>query len=349
MNPPDEFSLPYCVERAWPSRSWRDANVVLAVSSGPDSVAMLHALLAVKRVCGGRGSLIVAHLNHALRGAAADCDQSWLVALCERLQIPLELGRADGATLTQSGQGGIEAGARKVRYQFLRETAERLGARYVAVAHTKDDQVETVLHRIVRGTGLHGIGGMAVARPLSQGVTLIRPLLAITRPEVMAYLREIGESWRDDESNADRRWTRNRLRHDLLPLLRAKYNAGVDDALLRLAEQAKEVQQFVMESADELVGQCVTVDRRPAWDVPEQADKVHIDCRPLADRPLALISEVCRAAWSQAGWPLQAMGFVHWRQLSDLVRWRRSDPLNLPGGVRASRAERDHLVMERPT
>lgn len=346
MNSPDKTTFVAHINRAWPADSWRDANVVLGVSSGPDSVAMLHAMLALKAEAGGRGSLFVAHLNHALRGEAADADQEWLAALCRHWQVPLESGRVDPSTLTGSGGGGLEAAARSVRYQFLRDTAERLGARFVAVAHTGDDQVETVLHRIVRGTGLHGLAGMAVARPLSPGVTLIRPMLSVSRAEVLAYLRDMGQTWREDESNVDRQWTRNRLRHELLPLLRAEYNPGVDGALLRLAAHARDVQQLVRASAAELIERYVAIEWLPGGDAAGRASRVRIDSRQLAKVPPVLISEVCRAAWLQAGWPQQAMGLPHWQQVAELIQGLRTVPANLPGGFCARPADGHWVVIE---
>src|SRR5262245_51646105 len=168
------------VDKAWPTRQWSDSHVVLAVSGGPDSVALLRAVMSLKQRAGGPGRLFVAHLHHGLQ-AAADEDQAWLEKLCRRWGIPIELGRADVATSAAEYGDGLEAAARDARYEFLRATAEALGARWVAAGHTADDQVETVFHRIVRGTGFAGLAGMPRARALAPSVTLVRPLLDVRR------------------------------------------------------------------------------------------------------------------------------------------------------------------------
>ena len=137
--------------------------------------------MALKKEASGSGTLYVAHLNHALRGSDADADEAWLKALCQRWNVPLELGRANVSEIAVQHGDGLEAAARTARYDFLRQTAERLGARFVATAHTSDDQVETVLHRLVRGTGLAGLAGIPITRPISPSVTLVRPLLDVRR------------------------------------------------------------------------------------------------------------------------------------------------------------------------
>ncbi len=325
-------------EAAWPAEHWRDLNVLLAVSAGADSVALLRAAMATKSKAGGRGRVFVAHLNHALRGAEADADEAWLKALCERLNLPLEVGLSDVAKLAAEQGDGLEASARTARYDFLRNTAERLGARLVATAHTRDDQVETILHRIVRGTGLAGLAGISSTRPLSPSVTLVRPLLDATRQDVLDYLAALGQDYRSDSSNDDLRFTRNRLRLELLPLLREQYNAEADAALLRLAAQARDAQQLVAELAGGPARKCVS---------PSEGNAVRIDCRPLCGQPPLVIREVCKIAWTDAGLPLQAMGFEQWQQLADLVRGDGGlAAVNLPGNVRARR-DGYYLLLER--
>ena len=342
------------VTAAWPAADWRETHVLLAVSGGPDSVALLRAVHSLKQCAGGRGEVFVGHLNHGMRGEDADADQSWLAELCDRLELPLETGHADVAGLA-AGQGdGWEAAARTARYDFLRRTAERVGARWVATGHTRDDQVETIVHRLIRGTGLAGLGGMRRARSLSPTATLVRPMLEVRRDEVLAYLNALGQDFRTDATNADVRFTRNRLRKRLLPLLRTEFNADFDEAIVRLAEQAAESQQVIEWHAAELVLKCVQIDwpapldrtqeKRQAGVQPPAAESVRIDCRPLAGQPVLIVREVCRAAWREAKWPLQAMGFDEWQRLALLAMGDEVRPrINLPGNIRAGR--RDELLV----
>jgi tRNA(Ile)-lysidine synthase len=213
--------------------------------------------------------------------------------------------------------------------------AERAGARFLATAHTANDQVETVLHRILRGTGIEGLAGMAKARPLTPGVALVRPMLDLKRHEVLDYLAAIGQDFRTDATNQDIRWTRNRLRHDLLPQLRERYNLQVDAAILRLAAQAGEVQQAVAGLAATLAEQCVDA----------KVKRATVDCMALEGQPTVVVREVFKFAWRHAGWSEQSMGFEEWQQLAVLATGTGSQMLNLPGGIRAKR-EGQLVVLE---
>jgi len=334
-------------EQAWPALGWRDTHVVLAISGGADSVAMLRAAEVVKRRRGGNGKLFVAHLNHSLRGCESDADAEWIADLCRQLGIPSEIGKCDLAAIAENQGDGMEAAARTARYDFLRHAAERVGARYVAVAHTADDQIETVLHRILRGTAIAGLCGIPRSRPLARSVSLIRPLLNARRREVLEYLEAIGQSFRTDNSNADTRWTRNRLRHELLPTLRDVYNADIDAALLRLAAQASESQKLIAHTASQLAIECVTIEYGTAPEVePRQAIRVRIDAECLTNQPPLIAREVCKTAWESAGWRLQAMGFEQWQQLAEFAAGENTSPaVHLPGGVRARRDGR-HLILQ---
>jgi len=337
-------------DAAWPVNGWRHSHVVLAVSGGADSVAMLRAAVALKDSAGGSGQLFVAHLNHGLRGIEADADEKWLAALCRRLNVPLESAQANIEALAAKQGDGWEAAARAARYEFLRRTAERLGARFVATAHTADDQAETVLHRIIRGTGLSGLAGIPSVRPLTDDIALVRPLLAATRRKVLDHLAAIGQDYRSDSSNADLRWVRNRMRHELLPLLRANFNSDVNEALVRLAAQAADAQQLIANLAAELAKGCVSVELEGLRGVESQraqlrggaqratARRATINCRQLAGQPPIVVREVCKNVWAQANWPQQAMGYLEWQQLAAHVQGEGDGPtLNLPGNVQARR------------
>ena len=152
---------------AWPAAKWRSVHVVVAVSGGADSMALLRGLLELKRRDGGAGAVHAVHVNHQLRREAAEADEAWVRAECRRLGVPLEVERADVTTLAAKQGDGLEAAARTARYATLTSAAERLGARFVALGHTRDDQVETVLFRVLRGTGLRGLAGMPGMRRLS--------------------------------------------------------------------------------------------------------------------------------------------------------------------------------------
>jgi tRNA(Ile)-lysidine synthase len=326
-NSPSGYELERRLAESWPVREWCDTHVVLGVSGGADSIAMLRAMAALKERHGGRGELYVGHLNHGLRGSAADADEGWLRLLCERLKLTLAAKKMDVSAIAAEQGDGWEAAARSARYAFLQALAERSGARFVATAHTANDQVETVLHRILRGTGIDGLTGIAKARALTLAVALVRPMLELKRQDVLDYLAAIGQEFRTDTTNQNTQWTRNRLRHELLPHLRERYNPQVDSAVLRLGSQAGEAQQVVAQLAATLGERCVDA----------KLPRIQIDCTALEGQPTIVVREVFKFAWRQAKWPEQSMGFEEWQQLALLAAIPGPRTLNLPGSIGAKR------------
>ena len=320
---PSEF--PQKLAAAWPADQWHDVTVLVAVSGGADSVALLRGLAAVRLA--GPGRLVGAHFNHHLRGAESDADEQFVVELCRSIGLACEVGRAD-ASLAAATSDGLEAAARAARYAFLQSAAERLGARYVVTAHTADDQAETILHRIVRGTGLAGLAGMPRSRSLGPAVTLLRPMLGLRRADVVSFLAELGQPYCEDATNLDADFTRNRLRHELLPQLAEQYNPQAAEALLRLGRLAGEAQSVISGLVEKLLPACVRC---------EGPSRISIDCRKLATEPRAIVRELLIAAWRRQGWGEQAMGYDHWERLADLVQGTAPGSLTLPGAVQATR------------
>jgi tRNA(Ile)-lysidine synthase len=335
---------------SWPPADWRDMSVLVAVSGGADSVALICAMAALRSLSPGR--LIVAHVNHQLRGGEAAADERFVLELSHRLELPCEVGREPVAERAALAGDGLEAAARAARYQFFRETAERLGARQVATAHTADDQAETILHRVLRGTGLSGLAGVRRVRPLGPAVTMFRPLLAMRRADVLNYLDDLGQPYRDDATNFDTRFTRNRLRHELLPRLASDFNPQVVDALVRLGRLAGEAQQVVASLVEPLVERCVRP--APCREIAKHGPSmvapsgVTIDCRPLEAQPRYVVRELLIAVWRGHGFPEQAMGFDHWEQLAQLALAEERAPAVktiFPGGIVARRS-RDTLTLK---
>jgi len=292
----------------WPPQQWQDVTVLLAVSGGADSVALLRAMRALKTA--GEGRLAAAHLNHLLRNDESAEDETFVVELCRRLGVPCEVGRAEVDQMAARSGEGLESAARSARYEFLQRTAARLGARYVVTAHSADDQAETILHRIVRGTGVRGLVGMARARTLGPAATLMRPLLGFRRAELAVYLNDLGQPYRSDSSNHDLRYTRNRIRHELLPQLAEQFNPAVIDALLRLGSLSGELQVVVDKLVEDLFGRCV---------VAEGPETVRIDAAALSGQPSYLIRELLATTWRNRQWPMQSMGFAQWDLLAEMV------------------------------
>ncbi len=214
-------------------------RVCCAVSGGADSTALLvlvHEANGAARNALGVG-LAAVHVHHGLRGAEADADEAFVRELCERLAVPLEVRRVDTAARAAAGET-IEEAARNLRYEVFRELIGAGRADSVLTAHTLDDQAETVLMKLLRGAWTEGLGGISPVLEVPRG-RIVRPLLGLRRAEIEEYLRDRGQGWRTDSSNVDEAFTRNRLRHTLLPMLREE-NPAIDRTLANLAEIARD-------------------------------------------------------------------------------------------------------------
>jgi len=216
-------------------------RVLVGLSGGADSVALLDALLMLAP---SRGlSVVAAHLDHGLRAGSSE-DAAFCKELCARLGVPLHVGRADVRGRARRERRGIEEAARRERYAFLRSVARQIGADTVAVAHTRDDQAETLLLRLLRGAGRSGLAAMRV-----RSGDLLRPLLDVSRGEVEAHLAARGLAWREDPSNEDLSIPRNRLRHELLPYLESRFNPAARQVLARTARLLSDESELLEELA----------------------------------------------------------------------------------------------------
>lgn len=319
----------------WPRDSWRNRSILVAVSGGADSVALLR-LMADRADPATRKKLVVVHFNHRLRGSASDEDAAFVEALAAKLELAtcVETASSDWVQEAVGGQG-LEANARAMRYAFFERVAREVQARYLVTAHHRDDQIETVLHRILRGTGIAGLGGIQTAREWLPGVGLVRPLLSFSRHEIVQYLRSIDQPWREDTSNATDAFTRNRIRNQLLPHLRDAYGDHVDDALFRLGRQANDCQEVIDLQVQELLDTAVKTSTFGRSVVVRKLEKVH----PY------LVRELFVRIWTDQNWPRQEMTQLHWERLSNLAK---SDDLTatdtMPGNIRVFRDE-DVLVL----
>jgi tRNA(Ile)-lysidine synthase len=310
-------------------------GLVVAVSGGPDSVALARAAALARGEADG--PLVLAHLDHGLRGAEGEADADFVAALASALPgAELCRGRLDVGGLARREGANLEAVARRERYRWLAEVARARGVGLVATGHTADDQAETLLHRLLRGTGLQGLRGIASRRELAPGVELVRPLLPATRRDVLAFLAALGQPYREDSSNRDLRLTRNRIRHELLPHLADRYNPAVVAALARLAAQAEEAY------CDEAVAAATLL---VAAERPRAGAQLVFDRAALAAAPRRVLRSALRLVWEREGWPRDAMGHAGWERLAWFVR-DGSRALDLPGHIHA-RLRRRVLLLGR--
>ncbi len=278
------------------------AEVTVAISGGADSTALLYAMAALQSAYGYR--LYAAHYNHCLRGDESDGDQSFVQALCQKLGIPLFCGSGDVAQMAKQQKCSVELAARRARYDFLQQVAKGK----IATAHTADDNLETLLFCLARGTGLKGLCGI----PPQRG-QIIRPMLFCTREQVEAYLAQRQAKYRTDSTNADDEYTRNRIRHRVVPQLKEINTAAVEHAA-RLCRELRQDQDFLVQSAASAFA-----DLRAGQG---------LNAGGVAELHPALRARVVELLLQQAGAPIDALHLQAVEQLSLQVSGRTG----LPGG-----------------
>jgi tRNA(Ile)-lysidine synthase len=258
-------------------------TVVVALSGGADSVALADVLVTLAAESGFHA--VLAHLDHRLRPESTD-DARFCASLAASWGAPLHVEAADVRGRAARDHAGIEDAARRERYAFLRRVRDAAGARWIALGHTRDDQAETLLLRLLRGAGTDGLACM---RPVAGD--LLRPLLAASRAEVLAHLQSRGLAWREDASNADPAFLRNRVRGELLPYLEARFNPAVREGLARTAELLAEDAEAL---ASGIEGAYAAAARR-------EGPCVVLDRVALRDRSSAELRRILRRALAEAG------------------------------------------------
>jgi tRNA(Ile)-lysidine synthase len=309
--------LPEMIRRNWPTL--RGPGIV-AVSGGADSVALLRALADWVE------PLEIVHVNHQLRGDQSDADERFVRDLANLLNLKCQCFSIDVAAQALHDGANLESTARQIRYDVLAQAAQESGANWIATGHTADDQAETVLHRLLRGAGMQGLRGIAVERELRPGVRVIRPLLAATRDDVLELLNSLGQPWREDASNRDQAFTRNRIRHELMPLLRT-FNPAIVGVLDRLAVQAREIHAEVEFQAGCLLAEC---------ELPSAGRLRILQAARLISAPRHQVRGVFRLLWEREGWPQNDMTFNHWGRLVG-VAFGEETAADMPGGVTVRR------------
>jgi tRNA(Ile)-lysidine synthase len=314
--------------RAWPPARWNEVTTLVGLSGGADSVALLRALCRVKG--GMTGRLVAAHFNHGWRGEESDGDERFCRELTESLGIQCVFG--SGAAADEKSK--TEEGARRDRYAFFRRAAEEVGARYLVLAHHRDDQVETVLQRLIRGTSLRGLAGISRLRRLSEWTTIVRPLLSCPRTAIEKYLAALKQPYRTDSTNANPAWLRNRIRGELIPLLEAKYAHQASRSIARLAAESAEAMDYLDALAREALIGVVRVSSQPGAVTLTNFD----DLSPYLLR-LVLIQ-----VWKMMSWPEGEMTRKHWRKLAeDLLAKKNGSLGQYPGAIHVINIDESYI------
>jgi tRNA(Ile)-lysidine synthase len=312
--------------------------LLVAVSGGPDSTCLLHILVSLKDKLGIR--LHVAHLDHQLRGSESEADARYVAYLAHRLGIPATIEKRDVKSYQKKHRISLEEAAREVRYRFLADTASDVGANCIATGHTLDDHIETILMHLVRGTGIRGLVGL---KPSSQWkldgnrITIVRPLLEVSRQETADYCHHHQLTPREDASNLSLSPLRNRIRQQLLPLLKS-YNPGVVQALLRTATIATDEVRFWDEEMARLW---------PAV-VREQEGVVILDKDGFKALLPALKRHLLRAAIEELLGSLKDIESRHIEEIIAILNKPAGKQISLPGGFVFSVEYNRYLLCPEP-
>jgi tRNA(Ile)-lysidine synthase len=309
------------------------SSVVLAVSGGPDSMALLHAIVRIRAATSPDLRLIVAHLDHCLRGVESTEDAAFTAAAADRLGLKCIVERDDVAACARDARRNLEAVARERRYAFLTRVALELGARRVATGHTASDQAETVLMQLSRGAGVDGLAGIAPSRPLADGVLLIRPLLDVSRRDVLAYCANREIPYRVDATNVDPELTRALVRHEIIPRLE-RTSPGCATNIARAASLAADDREYFAEIVDRTLR---------VWGVAESGP-VALPAAEVAMLPPAIRRRILREAVRRSRGDLRRLTAGHVQILERLAE-RSHGTAELPYGVRARR-EGDSLILD---
>lgn len=301
-------------------------GLVVAVSGGRDSVALLHGLLSAfpRQV----DRLIVGHVNHRLRGEESEADADFVRQQAQQLGLRYEICTTDiSQRVSETGQS-VEEAARTDRYELLTELAIRQDCDSVATAHHFHDQAETILHNLMRGTGLRGLQGMQPSRPLNRKVHLVRPLLAMTRFEIQEFVSAAQLSYREDATNDDTDFTRNRIRNQLMPAICRDFNRQFEQRIVSLGTQASETLDCMDELAHRILSESL---------LEQQPGSCRLQVPVLAEWPLHLVRHALTVLWMRQQWPRQKMTFSHWDRLAQLpLDDSPAKAICLPGGIRAT-------------
>ena len=321
----------------WPIEFWRESIIVVASSGGADSTALLEILFQIRP---DPDRTIVGHYNHALRGEESDADQAFVESHAARLGLSCIVKRASETEISNNSENSL----RKLRHQFLKDVAIGHNARWIAMAHQADDQVETFLHNLIRGSGPSGLSGIQAFRPIDSMIDIARPLLRVRRTEIIDFLAEQNQSFRVDRSNESLDYTRNRIRNELLPVLRSfAKSESLDGRLLLARELIAEEHAVFRELADRWLAKIGYANEEAidtSLNITAQPNHFSVPIPMCRNEPWPIVREALVMMWHRLRWPLREMNHKHWRRVQKLIELASQTThrkrLELPGSIVAT-------------
>jgi len=315
-------------------------HIAVGVSGGADSVCLIIVLHNIIKKYGLDIELTAVHVNHKIRGAEADRDEAFTKKLCDGLGLPLAVRAVDVPKLAAENGISCEEAGRKVRYEILGELAGSSGR--IAVAHHMDDEAETVLLNIFRGCGLKGAGGIAPMRD-----NIIRPLLCVSRSEIEAYLESIGQAYVTDSTNLSGDYTRNRLRNDIIPLIKSGFNPNAVEKVCDMAEEMRATEEYIRQQAETLGAvvcryygcyDCAQKAGRGSKELSAAAKRCTVDLKQFKVIPRVLQRRIIAGALAELSGSCKDIYRKHIDSVLELMDMQAGRQINLPYGITAARS-----------
>jgi tRNA(Ile)-lysidine synthase len=313
-------------------------RIVLALSGGADSTALLYAMVSLKNEDILHADIMCAHINHQLRGADAGVDEDFAIARARDLLLPVTTRRVDVRDFAHKNKLSVETAARQLRIQTLMDIAKENNCAWITTAHHKNDNAETVLQRLVRGTGFRGLAGIWPLRIFDDDICFVRPLLSVSRDEIIEYLQKRNLKWRTDHTNADCTYTRNFIRHRLLPAVQKDCSGSLVEQLSELAASAGKLYSLVCNCAEKV------------W--PELTDcsdnEIKLDLKMFLTQSTPVKIELVRRSLTAVGSGQRDVTKQHFKRILHLARQNVTGrKIELPSGFIVHR-EYDYIVFARP-
>ena len=299
----------------------KNDRILAGVSGGPDSITLLHVLNSLKKEYSL--NIVIAHLDHKFRGEESAADRKFCEDLAKKYNLEIMWEEIDVPGIAKEKGISPEEAARLARYDFFKRAAKEKNIYKIAVGHTRDDQAETVLMRIIRGAGMKGLGGISPVKEMS-GNKIIRPLIEVSRKDVEDFIVEERLRFRKDSSNEKTIFTRNKIRLELIPLLEKDFNPNIKEVLSNMAENLQIENEFLSKYAKRKFKSVSKI----------RQGQIQIDGKKFKKLPKAVRKRVLRAALEELKGDLRRITYQHWKEIEELINSRPVNSIvDLPAGI----------------
>ena len=311
----------------------KNDRILVGVSGGPDSITLLHVLNNLKKEYSL--NIIIAHLDHKFRGEESAADRKFCEDLAKKYNLEIMWEEIDVPEIAKEKGISPEEAARLARYDFFKRAAKKRNIDKIAVGHTRDDQAETVLMRIIRGAGMKGLGGISPVKEM-MGNKIIRPLIEVSRKDVEDFIAEARLRFRKDSSNEKTIFTRNKIRLELIPLLEKDFNPNIKEVLSNMAENLQVENEFLSKYAKRKFKSVSKI----------KQEEIFIDLKKFKKLPEAVRKRVLRAALEELKGDLRRLTYQHWKEMDELIDSRPVNSIvDLPAGISITK-DRANIILK---